>query len=225
MLRGPVGPVPAVTPESDRPAGGRAAGGRLALRPHQRGVEPPPVPRASLGHDRAARAAAGIDAEDRPGPRGPSEKPVVIWLEFQDCAGQLRVHAPRLPPDRGRRRPRCRSRGSTTRRSWRQPAHQAEEDLEAIRTRSRPVHLIIEGAIPTAENGVYCTIGGRTAIQIAPGDGGEGGPHDRGRRVRLGRRLLAQGPTGAEGVGRDRRTQAPDQPRRLPAQQSRTRPP
>ena len=44
--------------------------------------------------------------------------------------------------------------------------HQAEANLEAIRTGTDPYILIVEGSIPTAENGIYCTIGGKTAIQI-----------------------------------------------------------
>lgn len=43
---------------------------------------------------------------------------------------------------------------------------QAEENLEAIRTGKDAYILIVEGAIPTKDNGVYCTIGGRSAVQI-----------------------------------------------------------
>ena len=95
------------------------------------------------------------------------KKPVMVWLEFQDCAGNtesmLRTTHPSIEDvvldvlsleyhetimaGAGK---------------------QAEEVLERVRRENKGEYIvIIEGAIPTAEGGIYCTIGGKTALQIA----------------------------------------------------------
>jgi hydrogenase small subunit len=92
-------------------------------------------------------------------------KPVVCWLEFQDCAGNteslLRSSHPTVADV------------VLDATSWEYhetimaaAGHQAEENLVAIRDGKVPYILIVEGSIPTADGGVYCTIGGKTAIQI-----------------------------------------------------------
>ncbi len=92
-------------------------------------------------------------------------KPVVVWLEFQDCAGNsesmLRSSHPTVADV------------VLDVLSWEYhetimaaAGKQAEENLERIRTGSDPYVLIVEGSIPTKDNGVYCTIGGRSAVQI-----------------------------------------------------------
>ena len=92
-------------------------------------------------------------------------KPVVIWLEFQDCAGNsesmLRSSHPAVADV------------VLDVLSWEYhetimagAGHQAEAVLERVRTGTDPYIVIVEGSIPTAENGIYCTIGGKTAIQI-----------------------------------------------------------
>ena len=92
-------------------------------------------------------------------------KPIVVWLEFQDCAGNseslLRSSHPTVADV------------VLDVVSWEYhetimaaAGHQAEANLEAIRTGTDPYILMVEGSIPTAENGIYCTIGGKTAIQI-----------------------------------------------------------
>ncbi|HEX2444813.1 MAG TPA: hydrogenase small subunit [Vicinamibacterales bacterium] len=46
--------------------------------------------------------------------------------------------------------------------------HQAEAALKAAMTRNAGKYVcVIEGAIPTKDDGVYCMIGGRTAVDIA----------------------------------------------------------
>lgn len=46
--------------------------------------------------------------------------------------------------------------------------HQAEEALHETMTKHKGEYLmLVEGSIPTAEDGVYCCIGGRTALDIA----------------------------------------------------------
>jgi hydrogenase small subunit len=95
------------------------------------------------------------------------EKPTLLWLEFQDCAGNseafLRSGRPAvadivldilsidyhetLMAAAGR---------------------QAEEARDKAVADKRGAYLaVVEGSIPTADGGVYCTIGGRSALQIA----------------------------------------------------------
>jgi hydrogenase small subunit len=92
-------------------------------------------------------------------------KPVVVWLEFQDCAGNtesmLRSSHPAVADV------------VLDVLSWEYhetimagAGHQAEAVLQRVKNGSDPYVLIVEGSIPTAENGIYCTIGGRTAIDI-----------------------------------------------------------
>ena len=92
-------------------------------------------------------------------------KPVVIWLEFQDCAGNtesmLRSSHPAVADV------------VLDVLSWEYhetimagAGHQAEAVLERVKNGTDPYIVIVEGSIPTAENGIYCTIGGRTAIDI-----------------------------------------------------------
>jgi hypothetical protein len=51
--------------------------------------------------------------------------------------------------------------------------------------------LVVEGAIPTKDNGIYCKIGGQTAIDTAQGMRGRCGRGDRHRLLRvLGRHAL-----------------------------------
>jgi hydrogenase small subunit len=92
-------------------------------------------------------------------------KPVVVWLEFQDCAGNsesmLRGSHPAVADV------------VLDVLSWEYhetimagSGHQAEAVLERVKSGTDPYIVIVEGSIPTAENGIYCTIGGKTAIQI-----------------------------------------------------------
>ena len=92
-------------------------------------------------------------------------KPVVVWLEFQDCAGNsesmLRSSHPTVADV------------VLDVLSWEYhetimaaAGKQAEENLERIRTGPDPYVLLVEGSIPTKDTGVYCTIGGRSAVQI-----------------------------------------------------------
>jgi hydrogenase small subunit len=94
----------------------------------------------------------------------PKRKPVVVWLEFQDCAGNsesmLRSSHPTVADV------------VLDVVSWEYhetimagAGAQAEAVLERVRTGPDPYVLIVEGSIPTADGGVYCTIGGKTAVQ------------------------------------------------------------
>jgi hydrogenase small subunit len=90
----------------------------------------------------------------------------VIWLEFQDCAGcseaLTRSHTPTLV--------------NLVLNELTIPYHetlmaaagfQAEESRQEAMERYQGEYLlVVEGSIPTANNGVYCTIGGKTAVDI-----------------------------------------------------------
>ena len=96
-----------------------------------------------------------------------TDKPVLVWLEFQDCAGNsesfLRASRP--------------SAADIILDALSIDYHetimaaagtQAEENLARV-VKERPGQYIavVEGSIPTGANGAYCTIGGRSALDIA----------------------------------------------------------
>jgi hydrogenase small subunit len=94
-------------------------------------------------------------------------RPVVVWLEFQDCAGNtesvLRSSDPPVADI------------VLDLLSWEYhetimagAGHQAEAALKRVVEEEKGKYIaIVEGSIPTAEGGIYCTIGGRTALDIA----------------------------------------------------------
>lgn len=98
---------------------------------------------------------------------GKAKKPVLVWLQFQDCAGNsesmLRSSNPSVLEV------------VLDLLSWEYhelvmagAGHQAEAALErVVREEKGKFIAVVEGAIPLANNGVYCTVGGRTAIDIA----------------------------------------------------------
>jgi hydrogenase small subunit len=96
-----------------------------------------------------------------------SEKPTLVWLEFQDCAGNteslLRASRPTIADivlD-------------TLSVDYHETimaaaGHQAEQALaDTVKNKSGQYLVVVEGSIPTGANGAYCTIGGRSALQIA----------------------------------------------------------
>ena len=95
------------------------------------------------------------------------EKPVLLWLEFQDCAGNtesfLRASRPSaaevildvLSVDYHET-------------IMAAAGHQAEQNRDrAVKERAGGYLVVVEGSIPTGANGAYCTIGGRSALDIA----------------------------------------------------------
>lgn len=95
------------------------------------------------------------------------QKPSLVWLEFQDCAGNtesfLRASKPSaadvildiLSVDYHET-------------IMAAAGHQAEAALEAtVRDKRGQYIAVVEGSIPTGENGAYCTIGGKSALSIA----------------------------------------------------------
>lgn len=94
-------------------------------------------------------------------------RPTVVWLEYQDCAGctesMLRSAHPTIE--------------DIVLEAINLEYHEtimagagaaAESVLQKVVKNEKGKYLVIvEGAIPTADGGVYCTIGGRTAIDLA----------------------------------------------------------
>ena len=96
-----------------------------------------------------------------------SEKPTLVWLEFQDCAGNteslLRAERPTV----------AEIILDTLSVDYHETlmaaaGHQAEEALAKSVAEHRGRYLaVVEGSIPTGAGGAYCTIGGRSALDIA----------------------------------------------------------
>jgi hydrogenase small subunit len=96
-----------------------------------------------------------------------TEKPVLVWLEFQDCCGNtesfLRAARPTvadivldtLSVDYH----------ETIMAAAGAQAHEALQQVVA--GRKGQYLVVVEGSIPTFEDGAYCTIGGRSALEIA----------------------------------------------------------
>jgi hydrogenase small subunit len=96
-----------------------------------------------------------------------TKRPVLVWLEFQDCAGNsesiLRSSDPPVAEI------------VLELLSWEYhelimagAGQAAESALQRVVREEKGKYLaVVEGAIPTADGGVYCTIGGRTALDIA----------------------------------------------------------
>jgi len=95
------------------------------------------------------------------------EKPTLVWLEFQDCAGNaesfLRASRPTtaeivldvLSVDYHET-------------IMAAAGHRATAALAGVVEKLRGKYLaVVEGSIPVADDGVYCTIGGRSALEIA----------------------------------------------------------
>ncbi len=94
------------------------------------------------------------------------QKPSLVWLEFQDCAGDtesfLRASKPTaaeivldvLSLDYHE--------------TIMAPAgHQAVKSLDDVVTNLKGQYIaVVEGSIPTAEGGIHCCVGGRTALDI-----------------------------------------------------------
>jgi hydrogenase small subunit len=96
-----------------------------------------------------------------------TKHPILVWLQFSDCAGNsesmLRSSHPSV------------AEVVLDLLSWEYheilmagAGKQAEETLQRVVHENQGKYLaVVEGAIPLADGGVYCTIGGRTALDIA----------------------------------------------------------
>ena len=96
-----------------------------------------------------------------------AQKPVLVWLEFQDCAGNTESFL------RASRPTAAEIVLDTLSVDYHETimaaaGHQAEAVLAAtVRDKPGGYIAVVEGSIPTGANGAYCTIGGRSALQIA----------------------------------------------------------
>jgi hydrogenase small subunit len=96
-----------------------------------------------------------------------TEKPVLVWLEFQDCAGNteslLRASRPTVAEivlD---------TLSIDYHETIMAAAGQRAEDAlkKAVQEHKGKYIAVVEGSIPTGLDGAYCTIGGRSALEIA----------------------------------------------------------
>lgn len=107
-------------------------------------------------------AAARIAAEMQK-----TDKLVLVWLEFQDCAGNTESFL------RASRPTAAEIVLDTLSIDYHETimaaaGHQAEEALaKTVKEKAGKYLAVVEGSIPTGANGAYCTIGGRSALQIA----------------------------------------------------------
>jgi len=94
-------------------------------------------------------------------------KPVLVWLEFQDCAGNSESMLRSGHPSVGD--------FVLDLLSWEYhelimagSGHHAEAALDRVVNECKGEYIcVVEGAIPMQDGGVYCTIGGKTALDIA----------------------------------------------------------
>jgi hydrogenase small subunit len=106
----------------------------------------------------AARIAAEVAS---------TEKPILVWLEFQDCAGNTESFL------RASRPTAAEVVLDTLSIDYHETimaaaGHQAEEALaRTVREKKGNYLAVVEGSIPTGAEGAYCTIGGRAALEIA----------------------------------------------------------
>lgn len=96
-----------------------------------------------------------------------AEKPVLVWLEFQDCAGNTESFL------RASRPTAAEVILDTLSVDYHETimaaaGHQAEANLaRTVKERPGAYIAVVEGSIPTGSGGAYCTIGGRSALDIA----------------------------------------------------------
>lgn len=106
-------------------------------------------------------AAAVAQAVER------TPKPILVWLEFQDCAGNTESFL------RASRPTAAEIVLDTLSVDYHETimaaaGHQAEAALtKTVAEKSGGYIAIVEGSIPTGAGGAYCTIGGRAALDIA----------------------------------------------------------
>ncbi|HVZ20902.1 MAG TPA: hydrogenase small subunit [Vicinamibacterales bacterium] len=106
---------------------------------------------------------------------GKGLKPSVVWLHFQECTGctesLLRTSHPGIAEvildlvslDYHET-------------LFAAAGHQAEDALKDTITKNAGKYiLVVEGAIPTKENGIYCKVGGRTAVDMLTEVGSKAG--------------------------------------------------
>jgi hydrogenase small subunit len=115
---------------------------------------------ASVGQKWAEAAEAGL-------------KPSVIWLHFQECTGCTESLLRTSHPDIGELILDLVS-VDYHETLFAAAGYQIEEALhQAMEEHAGKYVCVVEGAIPTKDGGIYCKIGGRTAIEILEEVGGK----------------------------------------------------
>ncbi len=96
-----------------------------------------------------------------------AKKPTLVWLEFQDCAGNTESFLRANDPDVVRIVLDILS--VDYHETIMAPAgKQAEKSLaDVVKNQKGKYLVVVEGAIPLKDGGVYCTVGGRAAVDIA----------------------------------------------------------
>jgi hydrogenase small subunit len=102
-------------------------------------------------------------------------KPSVIWLHFQECTGCTESLLRTSHPDVAELILDLISLDYHET-LFAAAGHQAEDALKAAMKRNAGKYVcVVEGAIPTKDDGIYCMIGGRTALDILKDVGGQAG--------------------------------------------------
>jgi len=130
-----------------------------------------------------------------------AKMPVLVWLEFQDCAGNsesiLRSPAPDVAEI------------VLETLSWEYhelimagAGAQAEAVLQSVVREQKGKYIaVVEGAIPTGAGGGYCAIGGRSALDLAREVCGSAAATLAVGACAWDGGFVQEGPTGAVGVG------------------------
>lgn len=95
------------------------------------------------------------------------KKPYLVWLEFQDCAGDTEALLRATSPTVGEIVLDIMS--VDYHETIMAPAGlQAEKSLQdVVKNEKGNYFVVVEGSIPMKDDGVYCCVGGRSAIEIA----------------------------------------------------------
>lgn len=94
-------------------------------------------------------------------------RPPLVWLEFQDCAGNtealLRASRPSVADIV------LNTLSVNYHETIMAPAGKAAEKslYDTVDQQKGKYLVVVEGSIPTKDNGIYCTVGGKTALDIA----------------------------------------------------------
>jgi len=113
-----------------------------------------------IGLPKSASAAIADALENK-------RKPTLVWLEFQDCAGNTESFLRSSKPTAAEVVLELLS-IDYHETIMAAAGHQSEEALASVvRDQAGEYIAVVEGSIPTGANGAYCTIGGKSAMQIA----------------------------------------------------------
>ena len=95
------------------------------------------------------------------------KKPYLVWLEFQDCAGDTEALLRATKPTVGDIILDIFS--VDYHETIMAPAgHQATKSLmDVVNNNKGEYFVVVEGSIPMKDNGVYCCIGGKSSVDIA----------------------------------------------------------